>query len=116
MADPLLAKLDRLMRQMERGQLLDDELNIDDIDGGFENGRRAPRRRRRAKPLKSWDSGTTSCKLPDYDALRDPHCRYTKQRQFKQQWEQFSKAAMIQEVLRGDHASLLDVLHHHAFY
>ena len=111
MADPLLAKLDRLMRQMERGQLLDDELNIDEIDGGVENGRRAPRRRRRAKKFKNWDNGTTSSRLPEYDALRDPHCRYTKQRQFKQQWEQFSKAAMIQEVLRGDHASLLDVLH-----
>ena len=112
MADPLLAKLDRLMRQMERGQLLEDEQG--DAPGGeLDNGRRAPRRQRQqqAKPFKNWDSGSTSYKLPEYDALRDPHCRYTKQRQFKQQWDKFSKAAMIQEVLRGDHAALLDVMH-----
>ena len=67
MADPLLAKLDRLMRQMERGQLLEDEQG--DAPGGeLDNGRRAPRRQRQqqAKPFKNWDSGSTSYKLPEY--------------------------------------------------
>ena len=67
MADPLLAKLDRLMRQMERGQLLEDD-QLDDANGKPGGKRRAQRRPRQTKPFKNWNSSSTSYKLPEHDA------------------------------------------------
>ena len=76
------------------------------------NSNRGRQRQRAApnKPFKDWNSQTTSGTLQEYDALRDPHCRFTKQKQFKKQYEEFAQAQMIADVLRGDHASLLDVI------
>ena len=118
MSDPLLAKLDRLMRQMERGELLDED-PVDATYGNSQPKKRGGKRRRRPAgnggaaantPFKNWNSNTTSGTMREYDALRDPHCRYTKQKQFKKQYEHYARAQMISDVLRGDHASLLDVV------
>ena len=42
-------------------------------------------------------------KLPNYDALRDPHCTYTRKRQFRIHHERYKQVAVMSEILRGDH-------------
>ena len=108
--DPLLRKLDRLMRQMERGELLDED-PMDTKERSPQNKRKKRRRNGNGnKSFQNWNNNTTSSNLKEYDALRDPHCRFTKKKQFKKQYEHYARAQMISDVLRGDHASLLDVV------
>ena len=88
--DPLLDKLDRLMRQMERGELLEEDDSAVFGASTSPNSNRGRRRQRAApRPFKDWNSQTTSGTLQEYDALRDPHCRFTKQKQFKKQYNRY---------------------------
>ena len=49
-------------------------------------------------------------RLPSYDAMRDPHCRYTQKKQFRRHHNKYKEVQMMSEILRGDHAGLNDIV------
>ena len=104
MADPLTLQLDQLLKDMQ-------------------NVKPKKRRRRRKKhssgkdyyshQLESgWNNKTSShmARLPSYDAMRDPHCRYTRKKQFRRHHNKYKEVQMMSEILRGDHAGLNDIV------
>ena len=60
------------------------------LDGQHSNpnargSKKRGRGRKQTTKYKLWNNNTTSLPMQEYDALRDPHCRFTKQKQFKRQ-------------------------------
>ena len=102
MADELTLQLDKLIKEMQ-----------------YPTAKKKKRRRKKKRnevvdhQLESgWNNSASPhmSKLPNYDALRDPHCTYTRKRQFRIHHERYKQVAAMSEILRGDHADLKDVL------
>ena len=102
MADELTLQLDKLIKEMQ-----------------YPTAKKKKRRRKKKRnevvdhQLESgWNNSASPhmSKLPNYDALRDPHCTYTRKRQFRIHHERYKQVAVMSEILRGDHADLKDVL------
>ena len=102
MADELTLQLDKLIKEMQ-------------YPTSKKRRRRRNKRRNEVHDHRletGWNNGTSPhmSKLPSYDALRDPHCTYTRKRQFRIHHERYKQVAIMSEILRGDHAALGDVL------
>ena len=102
MADELTVQLDKLIKEMQ-------------YPTSKKRRRRRNKRRNEVHDHRletGWNNGTSPhmSKLPSYDALRDPHCTYTRKRQFRIHHERYKQVAIMSEILRGDHAALGDVL------
>jgi hypothetical protein len=101
MADPLTLQLDKLIMEMQKVKPSRKKRRRNG-DGSFGSH----------KLESGWNSGTGVhvAKIPSYDALRDPHCRYTRKRQFKRHHHRYKEVEELSEILRGDNAHLAEAV------